>query len=151
MAMLIAAVFFLVCCQGKPVLPHASFRALPPDGWLRSTPLTFHPEYDDSAATYSVALAVRHDNSYAYCNLSLVVDFIAEDSTVTRHRVEMQLADQYGNWTGGGFGSLYQDSRQIAAVIDPGDASTIVVWQAMEPCDTLRGLVNLGIITSPNK
>lgn len=149
MAVIIAAVFFLSSCQPRPSMSHASFCHLPASGWQRSAPLTFYPEYDDSAATYDIVLAIRHDNTYPYSNLSLAVDFIAEDSTVTRQQVEMTLADDYGNWTGGGFGALYQDSRQIASVIDPGDACAVVVWQTMNACDTLRGLVNVGIITSP--
>ena len=94
-------------------------------------------------------MALRHDNSYRYRNISLVVDLIADDSVVTRRKVNMALADEFGNWTGGGFGALYQDTVTIADVIDPGDARRVVVWQSMTGCDTLRGLVDLGLITRP--
>lgn len=144
-----AAMLFLCCCQSKPVMPHARFVHLPSSGWLQSEPLTFSPEYDDSTLTYSLALAVRHGNSYRYSNLSLVVDMIAVDSTVNRRVVNMPLADEYGNWKGGGFGALYQDTVSIAGVIAPEDARSIVVWQAMEGCDTLRGLVDIGVFVKP--
>lgn len=144
-----AAVLIMLSCQRKPVMSHARFLHLPTTGWQRTLPLTFMPEYDDSAATYDIKLAIRHDNTYRYRNLSLVVDIIDVDSVVNRNTVDMTLADEYGNWTGGGFGTLYQDEVTIAHVIDPGDASSVVVWQTMQGCDTLRGLVDVGIIVSP--
>ena len=144
-----AAMLIMTCCQRGPVMPHAHFVHLPANGWLQSAPLTFCPEYDDSARTYSLELAVRHGNSYRYSNLSLVVDMIASDSVVTRKTVNIRVADEYGNWRGGGFGPLYQDTVAIASVIDHDDARSVVVWQAMEGCDTLRGLVDVGLITRP--
>ena len=144
-----AAVLMLPSCQRKPVMAHSAFVHLPVNGWLRTVPLRFQPEYDDSALTYSLTLAVRHDISFPYRNLSLVVDIFAADSVVTRKTVSLELADQYGNWTGGGFGSLYQDTINVAGGVSPDDASSIVVWQAMPDCDTLRGLVDVGFITRP--
>ena len=144
-----AALLMLTCCQQRPVMAHAHFIDIPSNGWLSSAPLALQPQYDDSATTYDLTLAVRHDISYSYRNLSLAVDLIAADSVVTRKNVNLILADPYGNWTGGGFGSLYQDTVTIASVIDPGDARTVVVWPAMDGCDTLRGLINIGLITRP--
>jgi len=112
-------------------------------------PLTFTPAYDDSARVYDLSLAVRHDNAYPYRTLSLVVDAIAADSTVNRQMVDIALADEYGNWTGGGFGALYQQAVTIARGVSPGDVHSVVVWQAMEGCDTLVGLVNVGVIMAP--
>jgi len=148
--MFIAAVMFIVpSCEHKPVLPHAHITHLPHDGWQRTLPLTFRPEYDDSAMTYDVSLVVRHDNRYRYRNLSLVVDILAADSALNRQTVNLELADEYGNWTGGGFGALYQDKIMIARTVDPADVQSVVVWQAMPDCDTLQGLVNIGIIVAP--
>ena len=150
MTWFIAAVMFLVtACQRKPVMAHSAFYHFPQWGWAHNAPVVFTPEYDDSLLTYSLVLAIRHDNSYRYRNLLLTVDLVAADTVVTRRKVNMTLANEYGNWTGGGFGSLYQDTVRIADVIDPGDACRVVVWQTMAGCDTLRGVVNLGLITRP--
>ena len=144
-----AAMLVMGSCDRKPVMAHSAFTHLPNGDWQRTMPLSFRPEYDDSAARYDVTLAVRHDNSYRYSNLSLVVDVIAADSTVSRKRVNMALADGYGNWTGGGFGTLYQVTEPVALGVSPVDARSVVVWQAMNGCDTLRGLADVGIITKP--
>lgn len=145
-----AAMLIMPGCQRKPVMSHASFVSMPATGWQQAMPLTFAPEYDDSSRVYRLTLAVRHDNSYPYRNLSLVVDAIAADSTVNRQTVDMTLADEYGNWTGGGFGTLYQKAVTIAHGIRPADVRSVVIWQSAQGCDTLHGLVNVGIITSPD-
>lgn len=132
-------------------MSQAQFVHLPAGGWLQGLPLTFAPEYDDSTLTYDITLSVRHDNSYRYRNLSLVVDIITADSVVTRKPVEMVLADAYGNWTSGGFGALYQCQVPLAHAIAPDQASSLVVWQAMAGCDTLRGLTDIGIFVKPRR
>lgn len=144
-----AAMLILACCQGKPVMSHARVIHIPASGWQQATPLTFYPEYDDSTLTYSLMLTIRHENSYRYRNLALVIDMVASDSVVNRKKVNMSLADEYGNWKGGGFGALYQDTLRIADVIDPGDARSVVVWQTMAGCDTLHGIIDAGLITMP--
>lgn len=147
--LVVAVVLIMTSCQRKPVMAHARFMHLPAQGWQQSCPLTFTPEYDDSAATYNLILAIRHNNSYRYRNLSLAVDIIAVDSVVDRRMVNMQLADEYGNRVGGGFGTLYQDTVLLCGVIDPSEARSVVVWQAMHECDTLTGLTDIGLIVNP--
>lgn len=147
---IVAVLFVMVSCQRKPVLSHAHFTRLPQDGWQCTMPLTFVPEYDDSASTYDLILAVRHAGSYGYRNLSLVVDVISADSTVNRQNIDMTLADEYGNWKGGGFGTLYQMTAPLLAGITPERARSVVVWQSMDRVDTLLNLESLGIITRPN-
>ena len=145
----VTAMLFMAACDRKPVMTHTQFKHLPPAGWLRSEPLIFRPEYDDSAATYDIALVLRHDNSYPYCNLQLVVDIVADDSTVNRRQFDVALADEYGNWSGGGFGSLYQDKVTVSTGLLPADVHSLVVWQAMGGCDTLPGVADVGIIATP--
>lgn len=146
---IVAALLFLPACQRQPVMRHATFVHLPASGWQQSLPVAFSPQYDDSTRHYGITLAVRHSNGYAFSNLSLVVDVIAADSTVNRSRVEMTLADDYGNWTGGGFGSLYQNTVPVVSGVAPTQARSVVVWQAMEGCDTLACVTDLGIIVTP--
>ena len=148
---LAAAIFLMGSCQRKPVLPHASYLHLPLGGWQCGMPLSFAPQYDDSTASYDITLAVRHDAAYDYRNLSIVVDVIAADSTVDRHNVNMTLADEYGNWSGGGFGTLYQATTPVVTGVRPDQARSVVVWQAMTGIDTLRGIESVGLITRPNK
>ena len=141
-----AAMLMMAACDHRPVLSQSHFVHISNDGWLSSAPVSFKPEYADSNAIYSLALAYRHTNSYAYSNLSLVVDVIDADSIVNRRQMDITLADEYGNWRGGGFGALYQDTVMIAHAVEPDDALTVVVWQTMQGCDTLMGLTDIGLI-----
>ena len=94
---------------------------------------------------------MRHAASYRYRNLSLVVDVIASDSTIDRHNIDMSLADEYGNWSGGGFGTLYQAVVPVMDGVQPRQARSVVVWQAMDGIDTLLNVESLGLIVRPIK
>lgn len=126
------------------------FAHLPAAGWQSNEPLSFEPAYIDSTASYDLRLAVRHTNRYRYCNLSLAVDVIAADSTMVRKTLDIPLADEYGNWSSGGFGALYQATVPLVAGVTPTQAGKVVVWQTMAGCDTLHGIVDVGIIACPN-
>lgn len=146
---IVAIVLFVTACQQRPAIADAEFVHLPATGWLSTVPLSFTPEYGDSTLSYDLTLAVRHTNSYRYRNLSLVVDIIAADSSVNRKTLDVTLADEYGRWMSGGFGSLYQTVVPLARNVAPVNAHYIVVWQAMNGCDTLTGLVDVGVFAHP--
>ncbi len=114
-------------------------------------PIKFTPEYSDSSLTYDVELALRHNNDYQYSNLSLVVDLIDSVKNVTRHDIDFELSDGYGNWRGSGFGALYQSSIVIAQGIKPSQVTSVVVWQAMNNCDVVKNVIDMGVIVKPSK
>ena len=145
-----SAMLIMTSCTRKPVLAHARFVHLPSTGWQHSFPLTFMPQYDDSTLTYDLKLTIRHNNSYSYRNLALAIDILGADSTAHRQQVNLGLADEYGNWTGGGFGALYQVSATIANDISPKQASQVVIWQIMPGNNTLQGIIDLGLTVSPS-
>lgn len=129
----------------------AQFKTLPDEGWQKSMPIKFTPEYSDSSLTYDVELALRHNNDYQYSNLSLVVDLIDSVKNVTRHDIDFELSDGYGNWRGSGFGALYQSSIVIAQGIKPSQVTSVVVWQAMNNCDVVKNVIDMGVIVKPSK
>lgn len=146
----IAAVVFIVTGCDRPVLPHAQFIHLPESGWKYQSPVTFHPVYDDSTRTYDITLAVRHQSNYAFATLPLAVDIVDADSVVHRQLLDMRLADEYGNWSGGGFGTLYQQQTSIARGIKPSEVASVVVWQALDSTHSLKGVVDVGIFCNPS-
>ena len=114
-------------------------------------PIRFLPEYADSSLNYDIKLAIRHNTSYQYGNLSLVVDLIDSTRIVHRNNVDFEVSDGYGNWQGSGFGALYQLSVVIAQDIKPSDVSSIVIWQAMMNCNNVKNVTDIGIIVTPSK
>lgn len=140
----------LVSCSPSDA-SYGQFKQLPAQGWASNTPLYFTPQYGDSTCTYEVKLSIRHDNSYPYRNLQLVVDLIAPDKTVKRQRVNMEVADCYGNWTGSGFGAVYQCSVVLEKEILPKDLRQIVVWQVMDSKQAIVHISDVGIIVKPRE
>jgi hypothetical protein len=70
---------------------------------------------------------------------------------VARYPVSIALADEFGNWTGGGFGTLYQVTVPVAEDVAPAHAARLLVWQVMAPGYTLAGIEDVGIIASPSQ
>ena len=129
----------------------AQFKTLPDEGWRKSMSIKFTPEYADSSIHYDIALAIRHNNDYQYSNLSLVVDLVDSVKNVTRSNIVFELSDGYGNWKGSGFGALYQSSVIIAQDVSPSQVNSIVVWQAMNNCDIVKNVIDIGVIVTPSK
>ena len=129
----------------------AQFKTLPDEGWQKSMSISFFPEYADSTITYDVELALRHNNSYQYSNLNLVVDLIDSVKNVNRSNIDFVLSDGYGNWLGSGFGALYQSSIVVAQGVKPSQVNSVVVWQAMKNCDVVKNVIDIGIIVNPSK
>ena len=129
----------------------AQFKTLPSEGWNKNLPIKFTPEYADSTLTYDIQLSIRHNNSYQFSNLSLAVDMVDSVKVIHRKDVDFELCDNYGNWTGSGFGALYQASIIVANGIKPTDVNSIVVWQTMTNCDVVKDVVDIGITVVPTK
>ncbi len=115
-------------------------------------PIKFEPRLSDSIVPLcNVEVAVRHNTSYSYSNLNLVVDFIDSTYKVMRHNVSIPIAGEQGEWKGTGFGRLYQDKVTVATGVSPSALHSIVVWQAMKGCDKVVDVENVGIIVTPVK
>ena len=130
----------------------AAFHAIDVDsGWNSQMPLVFTPAYGDSDKCYDITLVVRHTNQYAYANLSLTVDLLADTALAPRRRnVVFSLADSAGNWQGAGFGALYQVKTTIARQVSPRDTRRVAVWQTMADVATVRQIADVGIIVTPS-
>ena len=150
MAVILCAFYCLNGCSFKQD-SMAQFKTLPDEGWNKTMPISFEPEYSDSSTTYDIALAIRHNNDYQYSNLSLIVDLIDSVKNVSRNNIDFELSDGYGNWKGSGFGALYQSSVVIAQNVTPNQVNTIVVWQAMNNCDVIKNVMDIGIVITPSK
>ena len=144
----------MLMCLGACAPEHSTysdFRDLPHDGWYASMPLRFCPEITDSTVTTcDVAVAVRHSSSYAYSDLSLVVDMIDSTHHVKRRLVTIPVADKYGNWKGTGFGGLYQLKCDVARNMPLSSILSIVVWQSMKGCEKVECIENVGVIVTPS-
>lgn len=132
-------------CSRPEAMDTASFVTLPEQGWMRGSCVSFSPEYGDSTACYDLTLTVRHTTDCPFRELFLPVDIIGENASARRQCLNLRLADDYGSWTGSGFGALYQCSTVLARRVTPREARTIVVWQAMDSVPVLSGVTEVGL------
>ena len=150
----IALLVAMMVCLGACAPKHTSYSYscdLPEEGWMQNTPVTLQTQYADSSITYDITIFVRHSASYPYANLNLVLDFISSKGHVDRKILNFTIADQFGNFKGGGFGDYYQRSQTVLSNVKPQDVHQVVAWQAMKGSNTLLGLHNLGITISPHE
>lgn len=139
----IIAVCLGACAPEQIVYSH--FETVPGQTWQADLPMRFAPQWADSSARSTLLLTVRHTQLYPYGNLPMVVDLIGDDGTVTRHRVHMAITDGRGNWQGRGFGTLYQCQMPVAHDIGPSQACRVVVWLALDSCNSVTGVSDVGI------
>ena len=129
---------------------YGDFRSLNND-WDRNTSLVFHPTMPDSAATYTITLAIRNTNLYPYATLPLAVDLAGTDSVgVKRFRLEIPITDASGEWLGAGFGTFFQHKQVVTRSATAAQVAKVIVWQTVDSIDALPGIDAVGIIVSPN-
>lgn len=140
--------FCLGSCKPEQT-SYSDFRDVSHEGWYATMPLRFYPEFNDTVVNKGVLdIAIRHNNNYPYRNLNIIVDIISSKG-IDRREIEIDVADGYGNWKGTGFGALYQLKKNIATGIDLRELQSVIVWQAMNGCEKVEGLENIGIIITP--
>lgn len=128
----------------KQTVYHA-FRSLPAEGWLRRDTLAFDVQVSDSMTYYKLSLQVRNLNNYPYRNLPLTVCHIADSIPSPTDTVQFILADSKGNWTGKGWGGLYQTSVSVGSIrIDRPGTYRFKVSYAL-PDERLQGINDVGI------
>lgn len=117
---------------------------IPHTGWEARNVQVFTFDIPDRTA-YDVNLFLRHENEYKYRNLWLFIKHISPDSICTTDTVNCILADTYGHWYGGGWGSYYQYSQtlKLKQPLDSG-THTLEITQAMRERN-LKGISNIGV------
>lgn len=148
-ALLIAAISVISACSGSR--EHSGFTTISPDGWIYGDTVRYCPADTDStmSATYDVMIVVRNNNSYEYSNLWLRIDYPCAD-TVHTDTINVELADDFGNWLGNGIGGSYQLSDTVLQRVRLDTSKEIRVSHIMR-ADTLEGIEQIGIIVKPTK
>ena len=108
------------------------FNTLPKNGWFKRDVQRFTPESPDSTGRYDLFLTLRHNGDYAYRNLWLFVSY------------------EFGRWSGGGWGSYYQQELLLDDCFRFGSDQVVTIQQAMRD-DRIRGISDIGIRIAPHK
>ena len=143
-ALLIAALFLTAACSNDT--EHSGFTTIDSDGWIYGDTVRYCAADSDSTAhpLYDVVIVVRNNNDYEYSNLWLSLVYPCRDSVHT-DTLNVQLADDFGNWLGKGIGGSYQRSDTVLRGVELDPTREIKVSHIMRT-DTLEGIEQFGII-----
>lgn len=149
----IGLLFLLISmiCLGACYPKHSSysnFVHIKDSEWVKKQACEFVPIYTDSASLIDVKIAFCYEHKYPFRNISLVVDFVKNDSIVKRVETDFDLTDASGNKLTSGFGVAYQADRIIAQSVNVVDFDKIRVWHGLEN-DTLNYITSVGVIITP--
>ena len=138
----------MILCLGACTPKHSSyseFKDISPEGWQKGIAYEFVPEYRDSLAEYGIDVALCFSHKYSYRNMSVVVDFMKNDSLVDRSILDYELTDANGNWLVSGFGVQYQAVKNAKTHIKPNEFDKIQIYHGLK-CDTLNFVNKVGIM-----
>ncbi len=88
--------------------------AVPQNAWQWQYQPVFKVNIPDTNARYTTFFVIRHTEAYAYFNIWMWVYAKAPgDSTFTRLRVNIPLAESSGKWMGRGMGEIWEQYMPV--------------------------------------
>lgn len=140
----------LLTSCGTSDMQFSSFENLPENGWSYGDTVEIATSNIDSASLNRASVAVRHNDQYLYRNLWLEVSYCDIANRLHRDTVNIEMADEYGRWTGKGIGASYQCEANLPHITSIPDSSRVCIRHIMR-VDTLRGIEQVGIAISDYK
>jgi gliding motility-associated lipoprotein GldH len=110
--LLVSIILTLSSCVTSPYY-QKSFD-IPANQWTPNFKPNFVIDIDDTNVYYNVHFLIRHTNLYAFANIWLWV-YVKQpgETSFTKTRIEIPLANPQGRWMGQGMGELYEQRRMI--------------------------------------
>ncbi|MFA9371023.1 MAG: gliding motility lipoprotein GldH [Labilibaculum antarcticum] len=141
-ALLIAISAF--SCDSNRV--YEKYEDIPDFEWNQENILRFEVEIIDTIQAHNVFINLRNSGDYAYSNLWLFVKIISPDNEVEEKKIEINLADDAGDWYGTGFGDIFdlQVPFKQKVVFPKSGKYVFEIGQGMYDLK-LQGIVNVGI------
>ena len=132
------------CSDDK--VSYCAFKAISPEGWSPTMALHFKCEDRKSVSGETLKVVIRHDNTFPYRDITLMLDVIDKEGKVEHKRLSVPVADEYGNWLGVGFGTLYQCEAEVKNNIATEDVKMVVLWLALAGGKPVPGISEVGVV-----
>jgi len=119
---------------------------IPNDQWERSFKPSVQFNITDTLNTYNIYVTLRHTHAYDYNNIWLNISFQLPGDTLSKQRVNLQLADEKG-WLGTGMDDIFETRQLITGQpirFRKAGQSTFTLEQIMRD-SPLRHVMNVGI------
>ena len=109
---LLLLTFCLTSCLSGPY--YQKEESVPQNAWSYNFRPSFSIDIKDTVANYKAFFLIQHTQSYPYNNLWVWVYIKAPgDSTVTKERINVPLAEATGKWLGRGMGEIWEQRMPI--------------------------------------
>ena len=89
--------FFSSCEQSRVFDKNVS---IPKQGWFYDEAKMFEVEILDTTKAYNLYVNIRHTDAYPYNNLWLTLKTTLPDGTVQENKLNVELSQSTGEWTG---------------------------------------------------
>lgn len=114
---LIASVCFYGCMPSPYFQKDA---AIPHYAWSTQYRPGFKVDIMDTAALYNLYFIIRHTEAYRFSNIWITVYTKQPgDSTFSKSRIEIPLAETSGKWLGRGMGEIWEQRMPMTRNDDP--------------------------------
>ncbi len=133
-----------ISCDSNRV--YEQYENIPDFEWNQGDTLRFEAEITDTITTHNVLINLRNSGNYAYSNLWLFVKTTSPDNEVNEQKIEIELADDTGDWYGTGFGDIFDlqvPFKQKMVFPNSGKYVFEIVHGMYDK--KLQGIVNVGI------
>ena len=140
----------LLSCKND--LLYEEYIKIPGETWNNRNILHFSAGISDTTGVYDIFIIVRNINRYEFSNLFIFVTAQSPDNKIVRDTVEIQIADDEGNWLGKGAASIFTVTRPYRLNIKfpiPG-IYIFDIEQAMR-VDNLKYVTDVGISIEKSK
>ncbi len=102
--MVVVAVFLFSC---NSQIVYSKYQTFKNGEWESKNKAVFDLEITDTQTLNNISLMVRHGDEYPYSNLFLFVSTHYPDGKILTDTMEVMMANEKGEWQGGGVGNLY--------------------------------------------
>ena len=104
------------CSKGEA---YYQFKQIKNGDWVIDNVLSFNIDSADVqvGVPYDISVEITNNTNYPYQNLWLFSEYYKGDSIISKRKDEFLIADEYGQWKGYGFGSLYQNSYTVLQAV----------------------------------
>jgi gliding motility-associated lipoprotein GldH len=107
----------LSCCMAAcmPAPHYQDQKAIPGNAWNYNFKPKFTFTISDSTAQYQPYFIIRHTQAYPYNNIWMWMYIKTPgDTTATKARINIDLAEANGRWLGRGMGEIYEQRMPIS-------------------------------------
>lgn len=138
--------FLFASCQEN--IRYHSYRPVPSTGWDRKDTLSYTFHSTLLKGNHEIQIGIRHLESYPYRDIWLGLRTnLVDDSFHNTDTLHLYLTDEIGDWSGKGFGGIFQFTQKEPVTLSLRDSISKPVIQLFHLMNdsVLKGISDVGI------